>query len=110
MLISLNGQVLGDIVQFVKKYGGTSGLSILVGLVSSDARNGLMVQRNLVSHLSSPVLSQLVILIGFSSQHTGINRSALGASLSGRAHSAHSPVGLVVVDKVDCQCEFRSHL
>ena len=72
MLISLNGQVLGDIVQSVKKIGGTSGLGILVGLVSSDARNVLMVQRNLVSHLSSPVLSQFPDLNGSSSQHTGI--------------------------------------
>ncbi len=46
-------------------------LSIVTGLVSSDALNGLMVQRNLVSHLSSPVLSQLVFVSGISSQHTG---------------------------------------
>ncbi len=78
MLISMNGQVLGDIVQSVKKYP-------MLGLVSSDAPNGLMAQRNLVSHLSSPVLVQLVFLNGSSSQHTGITL----------AHSAHSPVGLV---------------
>ena len=71
MLISLNGQVLGDIVQFVKKYGGLAALGILGGLASSDAPNGLMVQRNLVSHFSSPVLSQLPDLNGSSSQHTG---------------------------------------
>ena len=88
MLISLNGQVLGDIVQSVKKYP-------MLGLVSSDAPNGLMVQRNLVSHLSSPVLSQLVFVGGSSSQHTGTSLSALATSLSGAAHSAHSPVGLV---------------
>ncbi len=70
MLISLNGQVLGDIAQSVKKYIGFSGLGVL-GLVSSDAPNGLMVQRNLVSHLSSPVLIQLPDLVGTSSQHTG---------------------------------------
>ncbi len=94
VLISLNGQVLGDIGQSVKKYAGFSRLGIL-GLVSSDAPNGLLVQRNLVSHLSSPVLSQLVFLYGSSSQHTGTNWSALATSLSGVAHSAHSPVGLV---------------
>ena len=65
MLISLNGQVLGDIEQSVKLYP-------MLGLVSSDAPNGLMVQRNLVSHLSSPVLSQFPKLNGSSSQHTGI--------------------------------------
>ena len=64
MLISLNGQVLEDTGQLVKKYGGLTALGILVGLVSSEAPNGLMVQRNLVSHLSSPVLSQLVFLNG----------------------------------------------
>ena len=63
MLISLNGQV-EDIAQSVKKYGGLSALSSLSGLVSSDAPNGLMVQRNLVSHLPSPVLSQLVFVNG----------------------------------------------
>ena len=57
VLISLNGQVLGDIVQSVMKYP-------MLGLVSSDALNGLMVQRNLVSHLPSPVLSQLPDLSG----------------------------------------------
>ncbi len=94
VLISLNGQVLGDIAQSVKKYAAFSGLGIL-GLVSSDAPNGLMVQRNLVSHLPSPVLSQLMFLNGRSSQHTGTNWSALVTSLSGTTHSAHSPVGLV---------------
>ena len=88
VLISLNGQVLGDIVQSVKKYS-------MLGLVSSDVPNGLMVQRNLVSHLSSPVLSQLPDLNGRSSQHTGTKWSAPATSLSGIAHSAHSPVGLV---------------
>ncbi len=72
MFISLNGQVLEDIRQSVKKYGGLAALRIVAGLVSSDAPNGLMVQRNLVSHLSSPVLSQLTELKGSSSQHTGI--------------------------------------
>ena len=67
MLISLNGQVLGDIEQSVKLYP-------MLGLVSSDAPNDLMVQRNLVSHLSSPVLLQLpeLDINGSSSQHTGI--------------------------------------
>ncbi len=88
MLISLNGQVLGDIVQSVKKYP-------MLGLVSSDAPNGLMVQRNLVSHLSSPVLSQMPDVNGRSSQHTGTKRSALVTAVSAIAHSAHSPVGLV---------------
>ena len=69
VLISLNGQVLGDIAQSVKKYGEFS--ESLSGLVSSDAPNGLMVQRNLVSHLSSPVLLQLPDMNGSSSQHTG---------------------------------------
>ena len=96
MLISLNGQVLEDTGQFVKKYGGLSAFCIVAGLVSNDAPNGLMVQRNLVSHLSSPVLLQLVFLNGSSSsQHTCINWSALVILLSGTAHSAHSPVGLV---------------
>ena len=96
MLISLNGQVLGDIGQSVKKYRGLSALGIVTGLVSSDAPNCLMVQRNLVSHLPSPVLSQLVFLNGSSSQHTGGGSlSALATSLSGTSHSAHSPVGLV---------------
>ena len=72
MLISLNGQVLGDIRQSVKKYGGFPELGTRVGLVSSDAPNGLMVHWNLVSHLSSPVLSQLPDMNGCSSQHTGI--------------------------------------
>ena len=66
MLISLNGQVLGDTEQSVKLY------PVLV-LISSDARNGLMVQRNLVSQLFSPVLSQFPDLSGSSSQHTGPN-------------------------------------
>ena len=57
--------MLEDIGQFVKKYP-------MLGLVSSVAPNGLRVQRNLVSHLSSPVLSQLPELNGSSSQHTGI--------------------------------------
>ena len=65
MLISLNGQVLPDRpLQLVKEYGGVGALGTLTGLVSSDAPNGLMVQRNLVSHLPSPVLSQLVFLNG----------------------------------------------
>ena len=88
MLISLNGQVLGDIVQSVKKYP-------ILGLVSSDVPNGLMIQRNLVSHLPSPVLLQLPDMNGSSSQHTGTKLLALATSLSGIAHSAHSPVGLV---------------
>ncbi len=95
MLVSLNGQVLGEIEQSVKKYGGLSALGIVTGLVSSDAPNGLMVQRNLVSHLSSPVLLQLVFLNGRSSQHTGTNWSALVTLISLVSHSAHSPVGLV---------------
>ena len=96
MLISLNGQVLEDIEQSVKKYGGLTALGIVTGLVSSDAPNGLMVQRNLVSHLPSPVLSQLVFLNGRSSQHTGGGSwSALATVLSETEHSAHSPVGLV---------------
>ncbi len=37
MLISLNGQVLGDIGQYVKKYGGLAALGTLTGLVSSDS-------------------------------------------------------------------------
>ena len=57
--------MLGDIVQSVKKYP-------MLGLVSSDVPNGLMVQRNLVSHLFSPVSVQLPDLNGSSSQHTGI--------------------------------------
>ncbi len=95
MLISLNGQVLEDTGQSVKKYGGLAALGILGGLDSSDAPNGLMVQRNLVSHLSSPVLSQLTDMNGRSSQHTSTNTSALVTLLSGTPHSAHSPVGLV---------------
>ena len=70
VLISLNGQVLGDFVQSVNKYP-------MLGLVSSDAPNGLMIQWNLVSHLSSPVLSQLPDMNGSSSQHTGTSWSAL---------------------------------
>ncbi len=88
MFVSLNGQVLEDTGQSVKKYP-------IMGLVSSDVRNGLMAQRNLVSHLSSPVLSQLVFLNGSSSQHTSGSLSALATLLSGTAHSAHNPVGLV---------------
>ncbi len=82
-------------LQLVKKYGGLTALGIAEGLVSSDAPNGLMVQRNLVSHLPSPVLLQLVFMNGRSSQHTGTKSSAFATSLSGTAHSAHSPVGLV---------------
>ncbi len=79
----------------MKEYGGVGALGTLTGLVSNDAPNGLMVQRNLVSHLSSPVLLQLVFVNGRSSQHTGTNWSALPTSLSGKEHSAHNPVGLV---------------
>ncbi len=76
MLISLNGQVL-ELLQLVKKYGGLAALGSLGGLVSSDEPNGLMIQRNLVSHLSSPVLSQFPDLNGSSSQHTGVVSSVL---------------------------------
>ena len=47
-----------------------------------------------MSHLSSPVLSQLPDMGGSSSQHTGTVPSGL-LVLSGLSHSAHSPVGLV---------------
>ena len=95
VLISLNGHVAPGRLQSVKQYEGKSAISIVVGLVSSEALNGLMVQRNLVSHLASPVLSQLSDLNGDSSQHTGVSWSALVTSSSLVSHSAHSPVGLV---------------
>ena len=72
------------------------------GLVSSEAPNGLMVQRNLVSHLASPVLLHLFGSkgspgTGDSSQHIGVSWLALvNVRLSSLfKHSAHSPVGLV---------------
>ena len=88
VLISLNGHVEPGRVQLVKEYEE-------IVLVSSEAPNGLMVQRNLVSHLASPVLVQLSVLNGDSSQHTGVSWSALVAFSSLVSHSAHSPVGLV---------------
>ena len=88
LLISLNGQLAGDGLQSVKS-------NLESALVSSEALNGLMVQRNLVSHLASPLLSQLSNLNGESSQHTGVSWSALVTSSSLVLHSAHSPVGLV---------------
>ena len=95
MLISLNGHVAPGRLQSVKEYGGTAAPGTETGLVSSEALNGLMVQRNLVSHLASPVLSQLSDLNGDSSQHTGVSWSALVTVSSPPLHSAHSPVGLV---------------
>ena len=64
-----------------------------------------MVQRNLVSHLASPVLVQLSDLNGDSSQHTGVSWSALVECCivqSSHTLSTQSS-GVGVVDEVHCQ-------